>query len=256
MHLENVSVSLGPRPVLHDVSLTLHPARRVALLGPNGAGKSTLLRAIAGLVPTTGSIRLGGEVLAAMGRTARARLVGYLPQAADIHWPLQARDVVALGRHPHGARDPAHLSPSDAAIVDAAMASLGVSVFAQRAITDLSGGERARVLLARVLAGEHQVLLADEPVAALDPAQQLIALEAFRTEAARGAHCLMVMHDVALACRHMDDLIVLSEGRVIAHGSVAEVVASDALDCAYGLRFRRLPDPPHIHLVAENSHEQ
>jgi iron complex transport system ATP-binding protein len=256
LQVENACVRLAQRRVLHDVSLKLVAGRRIALLGPNGAGKSTLLRAIAGLLPATGSFSFAGEELASLGRGARARLIGYLPQSADIHWPLQARDVVALGRHPHGARDPAHLSASDGALVDAAMARVGVGTFAHRPVTDLSGGERARVLLARLLAGVHDILLADEPVAALDPAQQLIALEAFRTEAARGALCLLVMHDVALACRHMDDLIVLSDGRVIAHGPVAEIVAGDALDRAYGLRFRRIADPPHTHLVAEQLHEQ
>src|SRR5207248_7556549 len=157
---QGVSVALAGRLLLSDVSLALASGHLVALVGPNGAGKTTLLRALAGLVPSDGAIRICDDALSSLGLHERARRFGYLPQGHVVHWPLPARDIVALGRYPHGATDPSRLPEQDAAAVSRAMAATGVTALADRPVTELSGGERSRVALARVLAVEAPVILA------------------------------------------------------------------------------------------------
>src|ERR1700729_359796 len=147
-----LNVTLSGRAVLTDISLALSPGHLVALVGPNGAGKTTLLRALAGLVPSDGAIDVGGEALASLPLRERARRFAYLPQGHIVHWPLPARDIVALGRYPHGATDPARLSPKDTEAVKRAMQATDVMDLRERPVTELSGGERSRVALARVLA--------------------------------------------------------------------------------------------------------
>ena len=168
-----LGVTLAGRVVLKDVSLALSAGHLVALVGPNGAGKTTLLRALAGLIPSEGEIEIGGQALSSLPLRERAKRFGYLPQGHVVHWPLPARDIVALGRYPHGATDPARLSPKDAEAVLRAMQAVDVMEFSERRVTELSGGERSRVALARVLAVEAPVILADEPTASLDPRHQI-----------------------------------------------------------------------------------
>ena len=141
---QGLSAALANRPVLHDISLSLSPGHLVALVGPNGAGKTTLLRALAGLIPSRGAIVIGGDALSALPLRERAKRFAYLPQGHIVHWPLPARDIVALGRYPHGATDPARLSPKDAEAVLRAMQAVDVMEFADRRVTELSGGERSR----------------------------------------------------------------------------------------------------------------
>ncbi|WP_333998753.1 ABC transporter ATP-binding protein [Sphingomonas aurantiaca] len=171
--VDALSVKLGKRIVLHDASAHLRPGRVTAILGPNGAGKSTLVKAAAALVGRAGGcVRLDAQDVATMDPRVRARAIGYLPQDATVHWNIVARDVVALGRLPHlGAH--AAPSPEDRAAVDRAMHDTETTHLADRPVGELSGGERARVLLARVFAGEPRWLLADEPLASLDPAHQI-----------------------------------------------------------------------------------
>ena len=172
---QQLEVALSGRPILNGVSLSLPSRQLVALVGPNGAGKTTLLRALAGLVPSTGGIEVGGDHLSSLSLRERAKRFGYLPQGHLVHWPLPAKDVVALGRYPHGATDPARLSPRDEEAVLRAMQVTNVVAFAERPVTELSGGERSRVALARVLAVEAPIILADEPIASLDPRYQIAA---------------------------------------------------------------------------------
>jgi len=214
----NLSVSLSGREVLHGVSLTLTRGHLVALVGPNGAGKTTLLRALAGLVDSEGSISIGGDSLATLPLRERAKRFGYLPQGHLVHWPLPVRDVVALGRFPHGATDPAWLSPHDADAVARAMAATDVVRFAERTVTELSGGERSRVALARVLAVEAPVVLADEPTASLDPRYQLDVMQTLRAAADGGTLVIVVTHDLGLAARFADTVLVMADGRLAAHG--------------------------------------
>ncbi|MFN3567176.1 MAG: ABC transporter ATP-binding protein, partial [Burkholderiaceae bacterium] len=157
----SLSVAYGDKMVVRNVSFSLAPGRMVALIGPNGAGKTSLLRALAGLAPSTGTLTIDGRDAAQLAPRDRARRIAYLPQGHTVHWPLNARDVVALGRYPHGVSDPTRMGECDSAIVDEAMERTDATAFATRNILTLSGGERARVMLARVFAVEASVLLAD-----------------------------------------------------------------------------------------------
>jgi len=226
---QNLSAALGSRPVLHDISLSLSPGHLVALVGPNGAGKTTLLRALAGLIPSTGAIHVGGEPLSSLSLRERAKRFGYLPQGHMVHWPLPARDIVALGRYPHGATDPARLSPKDAEAVLRAMQAVDVMEFAERRVTELSGGERSRVALARVLAVEAPVILADEPTASLDPRHQIDVMRGLRAAAEAGVLVIVVTHDLGLAARFADTVLVLSEGRLVSQGEPAEALSEQVM---------------------------
>jgi iron complex transport system ATP-binding protein len=165
-----------------------------------------------------------------MRRDERARTIGYLPQSGDVAWNMPARDVVALGRLPHRAS-----TADDIAAVLAAMAATDTEQFAERRVGELSGGERARVLLARVLAGEPQWLLADEPLASLDPAHQLDLLDRLRGQAARGVGVVVVLHDLVQAARVADEILLLRDGRVFAFGPPDEVLTPQHLRDAFGV---------------------
>jgi iron complex transport system ATP-binding protein len=220
-----LNVTLGGRAVLNDITLSLSRGHLVALVGPNGAGKTTLLRALAGLLPSQGEIHVGGDALSSLPLRERARRFAYLPQGHVVHWPLPARDIVALGRTPHGATDPARLTPKDADAVKRAMQATDVVELSERRVTELSGGERSRVALARVLAVEAPVMLADEPTASLDPRYQIDVMTNLRKAADRGVLVIVVTHDLGLAARFADTVLVLSEGRLVAQGAPAEALS-------------------------------
>jgi iron complex transport system ATP-binding protein len=220
-----LGVTLRGRVVLCDVSLSLSSGHLVALVGPNGAGKTTLLRALAGLLPSQGEVRVGGEPLSSLRLRERARRFAYLPQGHVMHWPLPVHDIVALGRIPHGATDPARLNTKDAEAVQRAMQATDVAAFSERRVTELSGGERSRVALARVLAVEAPVMLADEPTASLDPRYQIDVMTNLRNAAAGGMLVIVVTHDLGLAARFADTVLVLSEGKLVAQGAPAEALS-------------------------------
>jgi len=226
---QGVSVALSGRIVLRDISLSLASGHLVALVGPNGAGKTTLLRALAGLVPSDGAIHVGGDALPSLSLRERARRFAYLPQGHIVHWPLPARDIVALGRHPHGATDPARLTAADSEAVLRAMQAADVVEFAARRVTELSGGERSRVALARVLAVEAPVILADEPTSSLDPRHQIDVMKTLRAAADRGTLVMVVTHDLGLAARFADTVLVLSDGRLISQGAPAEALSEQVM---------------------------
>jgi iron complex transport system ATP-binding protein len=215
--------------VLKNIALALSPGHLVALVGPNGAGKTTLLRALAGLVPSDGAIHVGGDALSSLPLRERARRFAYLPQGHIVHWPLPARDIVALGRYPHGATDPGRLTAKDTEAVLRAMQATDVVEFSDRRVTELSGGERSRVALARVLAVEAPVILADEPTASLDPRHQIDVMKSLRAAADKAALVIVVTHDLGLAARFADIVLVLSEGRLASQGSPAEALSDDIM---------------------------
>ena len=226
---QQLEVALSGRTILNGVSLSLPSRQLVALVGPNGAGKTTLLRALAGLVPSTGSIEIGGDRLSSLSLRERARRFGYLPQGHHVHWPLPAKDVVALGRYPHGATDPARLSQRDEQAVLHAMQATNVVGFAERPVTELSGGERSRVALARVLAVEAPVVLADEPIASLDPRYQIDVMLNLRSAADRGVLVVVVTHDLGLAARFADTVLVLSDGRLVVQGKPEQALSEQIM---------------------------
>ncbi len=226
---QGLNVELAGRLVLNDISLSLSSGHLVALVGPNGAGKTTLLRALAGLLPSDGAIHVGGEPLSSLSLRDRARRFAYLPQGHIVHWPLPARDIVALGRYPHGATDPARMSAKDSEAVLRAMRATDVVAFSDRRVTELSGGERSRVALARVLAVEAPVILADEPTASLDPRYQLDVMRTLRAAADRGVLVIVVTHDLGLAARFADTVLVLSEGRLEAQGAPATALSEQVM---------------------------
>lgn len=239
----HVRVQRGGRTILHDVSASFAPGQVTAILGPNGAGKSTLLGVLAGLIrPEAGEAGLAGEPILALPPRLRARRLALLPQTPEIAWPVDGRTLVGLGRIPFiGARG---LGAEDEAAVARALADAGAEAFAGRLVSTLSGGERARVLIARALAGDPQWLLADEPLAGLDPGHALDAAALFRRlahEAGRGV--LLTLHDLPLAARIADRILILAEGVVIADGPPAVALAPDILARAYGIEARLTEGP-------------
>ena len=239
LRLAGVSVRLGGRDVLREVDLDLPAGTFVAIVGPNGAGKTSALRAMVGELPFRGTISLDGTALSGLTRHERARRIAYLPQGHVAHWPLPARDIIALGRMPHGAADPARLRPADAEAVDEAMRVTETLALAGRPVTELSGGERARVALARVFAVQAPVILADEPTAALDPRHQLDVSRALRAAADAGALVVAVTHDLGLAARFADLVAVLAEGKLAAIGSPDDALAPGILRRVFGIEAFR-----------------
>lgn len=235
LQIENLSVTRRNRPVLDDVSLHVAPGEFVGLLGPNGAGKSTLMEAALGLIP-----HQGRSSLAEMPADDRARAAAYLPQSREIAWPVNVETLIALGRIPW----PGATGAQDRAAIDAAITRMGLTAFRQRTATRLSGGEQARALIARALAQDTPLLVADEPIAGLDPAQQLACLGLFRDLAREGRGILSSIHDLGLAARFCTRLVLLGQGRVLADGPPEAVLSGDNLTRAFGICVYRV-DTPH-----------
>lgn len=227
--LNGVSARLGPRPVLTDVDLTVRAGELVALCGPNGAGKTSVLRSALGLIPTmAGEARLGGDLVAELGPQARAQRAAYLPQERHIAWNMPAIEIAALGA-------PFLAGPESLARARAALDQVHAGDLADRGVADMSGGERARVLLARALVADAPLLLADEPVAGLDPAAQLLVMGRLRSYANRGRGVLVSLHDLTLAARHADRIIVLDRGRVVADAVPSEALSDRVLRSVFGI---------------------
>jgi len=234
LRAENLGMTRNGRRILDDVGLQLGSGEVLGLIGPNGAGKSTLLSMLAGLRSGSGNVSLHGQPLAHVARRDVARQIAYLPQSHDVQWPLKVRRVVELGRLPHlpwWRRG----TVSDEMIVDEALRNAEVEHLADRVVTTLSGGERTRVLLARVFATQSKIILADEPVASLDPYHQLHVMELLQQHARNGGAVVVVLHDLTLAARFCDRLLLLHEGRVAASGAVTEVLQPAILAQVYGI---------------------
>jgi iron complex transport system ATP-binding protein len=219
----DVSVDLTGNRVVERATLALEAGELTLLVGPNGAGKTTLMRALAGLLPAQGRIELEGRPLAAFSARERARRIAYLPQGHVFHWPMSVAAVVALGRHPHAdAFSP--LADADRVAVGRALAATAVEPWVARSVTTLSGGERARVALARALATQAPILLADEPTMSLDPRHQLVVMELIARAAHDGGAVLAIVHDLALAARFADRVVMMDRGRLVADGAPRDVL--------------------------------
>jgi len=237
--LEALGITIAGR--LNKVTAQLHAGRVTAICGPNGAGKSTLLSALAGLIlPDSGVVTLQSQPLCQITPHQRACRMGYLPQSAHIAWNISVRTLAALGRMPH------RTSPAEnARAVDEALGLMQLDQLAERPLSELSGGERARALIARVLATQPNWILADEPLAALDLAhQQALALR-FRELASQGRGVVMVVHDLALAMNYADHVIVLDHGSVAACGAPVKALSEQVISDVWGLQARWLGDPGH-----------
>jgi len=229
-----VSVRIGTTTLVRDANLVLNAGELVAMVGPNGAGKTTLMRALAGLIPADGAIELHDKPLGALSARERARRVAYLPQGHMFHWPVSVASIVLLGRTPH-ADTFSSTTADDRAAVERALAVTETTAFADRTVTTLSGGERARVALARALATQASVLLADEPTAALDPRHQLTVMELLRQAARAGGAILAIMHDLTLAARFADRVVVMDRGTIVADAAPAEALSPERLADVFGI---------------------
>jgi ABC-type cobalamin/Fe3+-siderophores transport system ATPase subunit len=221
------SQGLGIAGRLHAIDLEIAGGELVGVIGPNGAGKSTLLAALAGLQRGSGALHWQGRALADMPRKLRARQIGYLAQAGHSAWALEVEQIVAMGRLPWG--------DCDAQAIAAAMCATGADALRGRRIDTLSGGEQARVWLARVLAGQPQLLLADEPVASLDLYYQRAVMQTLRGFATGNNAAVVALHDLGLAARYCDRLLLLAQGRLLAAGTPAQVLHEGLLQQVYGL---------------------
>lgn len=261
LEAHQLSVALGGRRIVHPLDLSLAKGELVGLIGANGSGKSTLLRALAGLLPAeSGSVSLTGKPLQQIPLREVAQTVAYLPQSPECHWPLTADRVVALGRLPfHGTS-----ISLDAGHITRALDSVDALYLRDRVVNELSGGERARIFLARALAGDPALLLIDEPAAGLDPYHQLQLMELLQTLAQEGRGVLVVLHDLGLAARFCTRLFLLNEGKLLASGSPENVLTDSLVAEAHRITlFRtlhqqtpilipwtRLPNPPDEHREA------
>lgn len=232
----NLTVETGKVTLVNGVSFSLQQGELVCLLGPNGAGKTSLLRTVLGLEkPARGSATLDGKESAGLSPMERARSIAYLPQQRPLAWPNAARDVIALGRFAYGAA-PGRLQPKDAAAVAKAIEICGLTDLAERSMDTLSGGELARVHCARAFAAETPLLVADEPVAALDPRHQFRIMDIIRAYVERGGGALVVLHDIALAARYATRLIWMKDGRIVADGPPADTLTEERLAEIYGVK--------------------
>jgi iron complex transport system ATP-binding protein len=221
--VEHLQVSRAERKVLRDITFSVERGTFLVIVGPNGAGKTTLAKAIAGLLPFKGSISWEGKKLSAMSTTERARTLAFLPQGHVVHWPIAAREVVAIGRMPFGSTLTSRTTEDETAIVNA-LTTVQAEAFAERPITELSGGERARIMLARALAVGAPILIADEPVASLDPEHQISVMKTLADKAKSGNLVIAVSHDLVLAARYADHVLVLRDGTLAASGAPEEAL--------------------------------
>lgn len=235
LRLDDICLARNGQAIIANAGLHVPGGTMLAILGPNGAGKTSLLQIAAGLVsPDSGSVVFGdGADFANV--TLRARRIAYLPQSAEIVWPMACRDIVALGRLPH--QTGLRLRDEDALAIEAAMVACAADCFADRPIDTLSGGEQARVMLARLLATQADILLLDEPLQSLDPAAQMAMLDVLQRQARNGRSVVVIMHDINLARHYCDHAVLMKQGRIEAAGPVDEVLSATRLGTIFGIDY-------------------
>ena len=236
LSFSGLTLTLGGRRILGNISGNFDAGRVTAVLGCNGAGKSSLLSCLAGLrKPKEGNVALDGKSILTLDGKERGRLIGLLPQQPDIHWDVDVKTIVELGRFPHSGGW--GLSTDDHEAVFKAMAATNCTELAERKVMRLSGGEQGRVLLARVLAGEPRWLLADEPLSSLDPAHQFDVLSRLKTYATAGNGVVVVLHDLTHAARFADNVIILKDGAVFAAGPCEQIMTAETIAEVYGVEI-------------------
>ena len=241
LECSNLSWTTDAKSLLNGISLNLNASEMVAIIGPNGAGKSSLMRALMGLIPDVGgSVLLNGRELSQVDMQMRAKQIAYMPQQQPVAWPLSVRHTVELGRLPHlGFRR--RLQEEDEWAVNEAMVMADVTHLADRSVDTLSGGELSRVMISRLFAGQAPIILADEPIAALDPYHQLHIMELLQLHCQRGGSAMVVMHDLTMAARFCQRIVVMQCGFIVAEGKPDEVLSDDLLARVYGVSVAR-PD--------------
>ncbi|MCV6636854.1 ABC transporter ATP-binding protein [Candidatus Albibeggiatoa sp. nov. NOAA] len=232
--LRGLSVVVKQKYLVQDVNCELNTGQLIGLLGTNGAGKTSLLRAMAGLVNYSGSLQFNQTLLSKLTRTEYAKQVAYLAQKQPVHWALSVEQVVGLGRIPHLSSWQT-LTSTDQDIIYQMMQQTETIDFAKRPVTELSGGEQARVLLARAMAVQAPILLADEPVTSLDPYHQLRVMELLQQYAEQGHLVIAVLHDFNLAARFCQQILLLNQGQLVAQGTPQQVLTANNLMQVYQL---------------------
>lgn len=238
LRVENLSVSRQKRIVLDDLSFTVRAGEFIGLIGPNGAGKSTLLRAVLGQLPYQGYVEVNGHNATQLSSHERAQCLSYIAQSREIGWNVTVETLVQLGRVASMPRF-ASLLEHDKLLVHNAMSALQVQHLADKPARQLSGGEQARALIARAVAQNAPLMLADEPVAGLDPAHQLGLMQTLRDLAAAGCSIICTLHELSLAARWCSRLILLKEGKLIADGSPSEILTAAVIRDLYGIEVYR-----------------
>ncbi|WP_343565170.1 ABC transporter ATP-binding protein [Kiloniella sp. b19] len=229
LETKGLSLRKKDKTLLDDVSVSVTAGKLVGLIGPNGAGKTTLLKTLSGLEKDyEGSVLFKGINLADWKPRSLARELAYLPQGHEVHWPITVAKMVELGRLPHGGFLRS-LDEQDKVAIRKSISELSLEHLADQPFNRLSGGERARAALARVLATEARTILADEPVAALDPFHQLQVMTILRDLARKGYLVCTVLHDLPLAARYCDRLILMNRGKIVADGAPRNILNTENL---------------------------
>jgi len=238
LRFENIAVKASGAALVKDATTRLASGELVALVGPNGAGKTTLLKCALGFIrPTSGAARIDGDSVETLSPIDRARRIAYLPQARPLAWPARVRDVVALGRFAYGARL-SRLQGADADAVARVIEECDLTAFADRRTDTLSGGELARVHAARALAGEAPLLLADEPIASLDPNHQFAIMALIKRHVDNGGGAMVVIHDIALAARFATRLVWMKDGAVLADGAPRKTLTKERMEEVFAVDVR------------------
>ena len=241
LEIQNLTAGYPHHPVLKDISLSLKEGTVTAIVGPNGCGKSTFLKALAGILPASGSVRLDGRELLGIPPRELAKKVAFLPQTRPVP-EIAVKNLVLHGRFPYLSY-PRRYRQEDHAAAEAAMAKMGIGDLADRSLTTLSGGQRQKVYIAMALAQDTPVVLLDEPNSFLDISHQLQLMEQARVLAGEGKTVVPVLHDLAMALECADSLAVFLGGSCLFQGSSEDVFLSGTLDTAFGVRVQRLHTP-------------
>ncbi|PCI21471.1 MAG: cobalamin/Fe3+-siderophore ABC transporter ATP-binding protein [Piscirickettsiaceae bacterium] len=232
--VSDINVNLSAKKILKGISTEFAENQLIGLIGPNGAGKSTLLRVLAGLqMIESGKVELNSQRLQDLSNLNLAKKITYLPQTHECHWPMTVERVVMLGRYPHV--DSHRLDDVNMQAVEQAIKDVDIEHLVGRSVNELSGGERARVMLARALATQSDILLADEPIVSLDPRHQIEVMALLKTLAEKGKTVIVVLHELHLAMRYCDSLVLLNKGKVASEGTPENVLTPEYMSTIYGV---------------------